>query len=110
MSEGSSWANRVRYIKRSTKDTCTDVNGKSRNRKSKMHVFLDGDGQSAESDLLFLKHATINDENPKLIAEKLASTRHLRDEKCAEIDKDYREHFPFFFSNPELVSMKLDSY
>lgn len=110
ISENSAWTNRVRYVKRSTKDSSADVNGNSRSRKSQIPVLTDGDRLSAESDLLFLKHAVIKNQNPELVIEKLSSTRALRDEKCAEIDKDYREHFPFFFTNPELVSMQLDSY
>lgn len=75
-----------------------------RARKSKQAVFLQSNENNVESDLLYLKHAVINDQDPEIVMQKLKSTRYLRQTMCRQLETDYRENFPFFFTNPELVS------
>lgn len=97
--DGSTWSNRVIYVKKKSKDE-----NPSANKTKRSNVFLQADVLTVESDLLFLKHAIIKDQSPVVIREKLESTRKLREEMCDKLDTDYREQFPFFFTNPELVS------
>lgn len=88
----------MKYIKQKTK------NDSAKNLTRPVFLQSDADKQNEESDLLYLKHAVIKDQNPETIVQKLKSTRKLRDDMCAKLETDYREHFPFFFTNPELVS------
>lgn len=67
-------------------------------------MFLQSNENNVESDLLYLKHAVINDQDPEIVMQKLKSTRYLRQTMCRQLETDYRENFPFFFTNPELVS------
>lgn len=62
---------------------------------------------TAAEDLQFLKYAVIRDTDKNVILAKLNSTRAhrlaiVRDRGGS--NSDIRENFPFFFSNPELVS------
>lgn len=105
VSEGSTWSNRIRYVKRGDAATNKDHNGNFADKNSgTVNVLSDDMKKTAEPKLLFLKHPIIKNLDAELIAKKLDLTRQSRDEMCAKIEKDYREHFPFFFTNPELVS------
>lgn len=91
----------MRYIKKKAKN---DSEKQLTHGIQSMFLRSEPDEQSAETDLLYLKHAIIKDQNPEIIAQKLISTRKLREDMCAKLETDYREQFPFFFTNPELVS------
>lgn len=59
---------------------------------------------NADDDLLFLKSAVIAQTDLDVVKRKLNTTRSLRADMMQNKNIDLREHFPFFFSHPFLVS------
>lgn len=57
-----------------------------------------------EEDLLFLKNCVIKNTDMHVIISKLNSTRDLRKSMMMNQNIDLRESFPFFISDPKLVS------
>lgn len=58
----------------------------------------------AENDVAFLKSTVVNDNNMKLIHEKLISTLEYRFQMLKAKELDLLEAFPYFFCKPQLVS------
>lgn len=66
--------------------------------------------ENSELDLLqrnqvrFLKRVVVNNENIEIIKEKMVQTLEYRNKMIKDRNLDFRVEFPYFFSNPELVS------
>lgn len=57
-----------------------------------------------EDDLFFLRNCVIKNADLNVIISKLNSTRDLRKSMMTNENIDLRESFPFFFTDPKLVS------
>lgn len=61
-----------------------------------------------EEDLLFLKNCVIKNTDVNVIIARLNSTRDLRKSMMKNRNVDLRESFPFFISDPQLVSIDMN--
>lgn len=57
-----------------------------------------------EQEVFILKSTMVNDQNIPMIKEKLIATMAYRLDMLKAPEVDLLENFPYFFSNPELVS------
>lgn len=62
---------------------------------------------NAKRDLEWLKTNLIRKSDRNDLIKKLNSTRELRKEMLKATETDLREQFPFFFAEPELVSVSI---
>lgn len=61
---------------------------------------------NTEADCDFLQSVVINAENMAEIKQKLKATEEYRDDLIDNKNMELVERFPYFYSNPELVSTK----
>lgn len=60
----------------------------------------------AAKDVCWLKSAAVNKDNMSEIMEKIKSTSSYRREMLGDVSIDLLESFPYFFTNPKLVSTR----
>lgn len=58
---------------------------------------------SAANDVIYLKSLIVSEENMEIFIEKLNSTRNYRLIMLQDKTVNLKEHFPYFFTNPEMV-------
>lgn len=63
-----------------------------------------GEANTEVEDMDYLKRAVITKTNFNSVVAKLNTTRSLRQRMLLDLNTDWRESFPFFFSHPKLVS------
>lgn len=98
MGVGGFFRNRIKYLK--TKRDEFDI--------PDISAQLDEMQLSPEEDLQFLQSCVIKNTDQAVVIAKLKSTQKLRSSMLRDPNIDLRAAFPFFFSNPELVSLKLN--
>lgn len=63
------------------------------------------DDEAAANDVLFLKTLVVSDEVMETIFQKLNSTREYRKKMLLDKTIHLKEHFPYFFTHPQLVKL-----
>lgn len=76
---------------------------KRRSSPEKSKVLLPEKLNTIEEDLLFLKTTVLNESTMFLIKDKLIKTAAHRIKMMQSPKMEYIEHFPFFYTNPEMV-------
>lgn len=91
--------NRIRYLRKLHKANNTE------NEESATPQLTQNNDQNYSMDeLLYLKSVVINENSMPEILKRLEITRRQRDEMVRSDTIDLMEHFPFFFTCPQLVS------
>lgn len=94
----------MNYVKSRLKENQNRLNVSNVNGSFEAsQVEIDWDKQ--REDLDYLKYCVVNDAMDDTFIQKLNSTREIRKKIMDDQQTDIREHFPFFFVNPNLVSL-----
>lgn len=93
------FSRRIRYLRARENECDGEDDGQANNE-------LVNTESDPEKDLELLKYAVIKHTDKATVVNFLNSTRNLRLEILKDNNTDIRERFPFFFSNPELVSFQ----
>lgn len=94
--------NRFRYLRQRAKTTeNAEVDSIMENSQHESQ-------QYSMDDLLYLKTVVVSIANMAEIRKRLEKTRQQRDEMVRNETHDLMEHFPFFFTCPQLVSEQLN--
>lgn len=99
--------NRFRYLRKLDRDAKTKENNPSPSDATTADETTADTISHLIDDLLFLKTVVVSPNTIDEIRQKLMITRDKRDEMVKEDTIDYLEHFPFFFTCPNLVSILL---
>lgn len=92
--------NRIRYLR---KLNCAKNSENAETANSSTPFQHEGQKYSMD-DLLYLKTVVISETNLDEVRKKLEITREHRDELVRKDTIDLMEHFPFFFTRPQLVT------
>lgn len=98
--------NRFRYLRKLDRDVQMKQNTPNSSGATTNETRTNTISHSID-DLLFLKTVVVSANTIDGIRQRLEMTRKKRDEMVKEDTIDYLEHFPFFFTYPNLVRFLL---
>lgn len=103
----SGWLNtRLKTIRENLKKLNSNAANDSMNRSLLNQSLANEeiiDDAVAADDVVFLKSLPVSDESMDTILQKLSSTRTYRQKMLLDKKIHLKEHFPYFFTHPDLV-------
>lgn len=98
--------NRLKYLRSRQKSSSVELGAASINPFDfrETNEAINSIGDKAKEDVEFLKSVVVNKDNIELIRTKLSQTRQYRWNMLKNEQLYFRTEFPYFFTNPDLVS------
>lgn len=98
--------NRLKYLRSRQKPVCSEQRtaGEDRFDFSETVNVIDSIDERAKEDVEFLKSVVAKSDNIEIIKSKLSQTVAYRSTMLKNDQLCYRIEFPYFFTNPDLVS------